>query len=276
MLSRRRFVAAGCTAGAMWAARSSGLRIGTMDTVLRLPGKPESIPLAKQLDLAAVQVTIGKPDGQTLPLENPELQSTFLAASAQHGIPIAATYLDVLHVNCLKQDRLAGKWVEKGIAITQKLKASVLMTVFFGKCAVLDRKELDYTIDAFRELVPHAERAGIVLGFENTLPAAENLYAVDRLASPAFRVWYDVGNSTFAGYDVPREIRLLGRDRICQFHFKDRGYLGEGAVNFPAILRAIDEIGFQGYAHLETTSPSGSVEADTRRNIDYLRRLGKT
>ncbi len=276
MLARRKFVTAmaGCTAGALFGRGPDGLKIGTMDGVLKLSGKPDSIARAKQLGFAAVQVTLGKPtDQKTLPLEDPELQKAFVAASRQHGIPIGATYIDVLHVNCLKDDPLVGKWVEKGIDITKKLNASVLMTVFFGKCQVLPRPELDYVIDRFRELVPHAERAGVILGFENTSSGEDNRYAVDRVASKAFKCWYDVGNSTYNGYDVPQEIRMLGRDRICQFHFKDRGYLGEGKVDYPPILRAIDEIGFKGYAYLETGSPSGSVEADAKRNLAYLLKL---
>jgi sugar phosphate isomerase/epimerase len=66
---------------------------------------------------------------------------------------------------------------------------------------------------------------------------------------------------------------MLGRERICQFHFKDKGYLGDGAVKYGPILKAIDEIGFKGYANLETTSPSGNVELDTKRNLAYLRDL---
>jgi sugar phosphate isomerase/epimerase len=67
---------------------------------------------------------------------------------------------------------------------------------------------------------------------------------------------------------------MLGRERICEFHFKDKGYLGEGKVDYPPILKAISDIGFKGYAQLETTSPSGSVMDDTRRNIAFLRKLG--
>jgi len=44
-------------------------------------------------------------------------------------------------------------------------------------------------------------------------------------------------------------------------------------VDFPAILAAIREIGFHGWANLETNSPSGNVEADTRRNLNYLEAL---
>jgi hypothetical protein len=80
-------------------------------------------------------------------------------------------------------------------------------------------------------------------------------------------------NDTYNGYDVPKEIRMLGNDHICLFHFKDKGYLEEGQVKFPGILSAIDDIRFEGIANLETTAPSGDVEADTGCNIGYLRKV---
>src|SRR5947199_375882 len=98
----------------------------------------------------------------------------------------------------------------EGIEITKALNAPVLMLVFFGKCQVLQRPELDRTIAVLKELAPEAERAGIILGFENTSSGADNRYALDQVKSKAFKVWYDVGNSTFNGYDVPAEIRALG------------------------------------------------------------------
>lgn len=274
--SRRAFVRAATAgaAGAVLQAKPGRVRIGTMDTVLRLNGKPEAVRVTKELGLAALQVTIGKSvDHETLPLENPETQEAYRAASTKYGIPIDATYLDVLHVNCLKNDALARRWLEKGIGITGNLHASVLMAVFFNKCEVLSRQELDTVIGVFREFMPVAERAGVVIGFENMISVEDNCYACDQVASKAFKIWYDVGNPTYVGRNAAKEIRILGRERICQFHFKDKGYLGEGQVDFPAILRAIDDIGFEGYANLETGSPSGDVEADTRRNLKYLQGL---
>ena len=97
---------------------------------------------------------------------------------------------------------------------------------------------------------------------------------MDRVASRAFKIYYDAGNATnMVGADAAKEIRWLGRDRICQFHLKDKGYLGEGKVNFPAVLEAIAGIGFEGYANLETGAPSSDWESDLKRNFDYLRGL---
>lgn len=274
--SRRNFVASALAAAAIpvRASTRSRLQIATMDTVLKLAGKPEALTMAKRLGLAAVQVTLGKSiDGKSLPLQDKQLQETYLSVSRQQDIPINSTYIDMLHVSCLKSDPSAVNWVLEGIEVTKNLRAPILMTVFFGKCAVLNRAELNYVIDVYRNLIQPAQKAGVVLGFENTLSGEDNRYAVDRIASPYFKVWYDVGNSTYNGYDVPSEIRMLGRERICEFHFKDKGYLGEGAVKYPLILKAIRDIGFAGYANLETTSPSGNVEADTERNLEYLEKL---
>jgi L-ribulose-5-phosphate 3-epimerase len=276
MPSRRSFIGSTLLAATvpLRANVSSDLQIGTMDTVLKQAGKPEALTTAKRLGLAAVQVTLGvSTDRKTLPLEDGHLQERYRSASRQQNIPIDSTYIDMLHVSCLKSDPNASKWVGKGIEISRSLGAPILMTVFFGKCAVFNRAELNYVVDTFRDLTKAAEKAGVIIGFENTLSGADNRYAVDRISSHAFKIWYDVGNSTYNGYDVPNEIRMLGRERICQFHFKDKGYLGQGAVKFEPILTAIDEIGFKGYANLETTSPSGNVEQDTRRNLAYLQNL---
>jgi L-ribulose-5-phosphate 3-epimerase len=273
MISRRAFVATSL-AGPLLAQKPAGLKIGVMDTVFRMNGKPEAVALAKKLGLAGMQVTLGRSvDGKTLPLEDPAVQAAWRAASKEHGIPLNSTYIDMLHADCLKDNPNAPMWIRKGIAITKSLNAPVLMLVFFGKCQVLERSELDRTIALVREIAPEAERAGVVLGFENTSSGADNRYALDQVKSKAFKVWYDIGNSTYNGYDVPAEIRALGRERICMFHIKDRGYLGEGKVDVSAALRAIADIRFEGYGNLETGSPSGDVEADTRRNAEYLRKL---
>jgi sugar phosphate isomerase/epimerase len=96
---------------------------------------------------------------------------------------------------------------------------------------------------------------------------------MERSRSKAVLVYYDVGNSTNNGFDIVKEIRWLGKERICQIHLKDNpNYMGEGKIPFPAVMQAIRDIGFAGYAVLETdTHRESSVEADMRRNLGYVR-----
>jgi L-ribulose-5-phosphate 3-epimerase len=264
--------AAGLVAAPLRARSLSRIEIGVMDNVLGLTSKPEAVAAAAKLGFAGLQVTAGKPDAAgNLALMDPGLQSRFLEKSKKHNVALASTYLDVLHKDCLKNAAVAKKWVRQGIEITSKLRAKILMLVFFGNCALLDRAEMDMAASALKELAPEARDAGIILGFENLLKAEDNAYVLDKVNSQALRVYCDVGNLTnLVGVDAPGQIRKLGK-RICQFHFKDQGYLGEGKVNCPEALRAIRDIGFEGWVVLETNWPSRNMEADTKRNLNYIR-----
>ena len=65
----------------------------------------------------------------------------------------------------------------------------------------------------------------------------------------------------------------MGTSRICEVHLKDNpNYLGEGKIDFKAVIDALADIGFDGWAQLETDSPA-SVEADMRRNLKFIRGL---
>ena len=276
-LSRRDLLLGSAALLGTGSAKPSGLRIGVMDTCFRLAGKPEAVAAAAKLGFDGIQLSIGRPgDDGLLPLARPDLQARFLAESKKHKVPLASTYIDILHVNCLKNDALARKWVIQGIDLTRKLRAGILMLVFFGKCSLDNREDMDAVIGPLKELAPEAKKAGVVLGFENTISAQDNARILEQVGSEALQVYYDVGNATnMGGFDAPKEIRFLGRKRFCQFHFKDKGYLGDGKVDFPACVKAIQEIGFNGFAVLETGSPSGNIEDDLKRNLAFARKVLK-
>lgn len=275
-ISRRSFLHASLAAPALWAARKPRFKLGVTDWNLRLSGKLEAVALAKKLGFEGVEVSLGrKVQGDKLPMDDAALQEQYLAEAKRQGIAIAGTCLDVLHVNYLKSDKLGQKWVAEGIPITRKLNARVMLMPFFGKGGALTtRAEMDYVGDVLKELAPEAVKAGVLLGLENTISAEDNVRIMERSASPAVQTYYDVGNSTSAGFDPVKEIRWLGKSRICQIHLKDNpGYMGEGKIDFPAVLKAIADIGFEGFANLETSSPSKNIEADMRRNAAYIRKL---
>jgi L-ribulose-5-phosphate 3-epimerase len=277
-MHRRSFleaVLAGTTVLRAAAAKTSGLKIGVTDWNLRQTGKVAAVALAAQLGFDGVEVSIGRqPAGGKLPLDDAELQKQYLAAVKEHRIALAGTCLDILHVDHLKDNKQAQQWVADGIRITGNLKARVMLLPFFGKAALAKPEEMDYVADVLKELLPEAEKAGVTLGLEDTISAENNVRIMDRAGSEALKVYYDVGNSTNGGFDVVKEIRWLGAARICQMHLKDNPhYLGEGKIDFPAVMKAITDIRFRGFANLETDCPSKSVENDMTRNLKYVRGL---
>src|SRR5215472_9781063 len=257
-------------------AEGQKLRIGVTDWNLKAGADPDAVSLAAQFGFDGLQVSFGrKLVDDKMPGDNPEIVARYLRLSKQYKIPIDGMCVDRLHVNGLKSDGMAAKWVVDSIRLTKALNAKVLLLPFFGRWALQNKDEMDHVGDVLRELAQEAEKAGVILGLEDTISAEDNVRIMDRSRSASTRVYYDVGNSTKAGFDVVKEIRWLGKDRICQIHLKDNPhYMGEGTIPFPEVMKAIRDIGFTGYANLETdTLPGSTVEADMRRNLAFVRKL---
>lgn len=275
MPTRRSFLGSVIAAGLLRAAGDS-LRIGITDWNLKLTANPESVPLAAKLGFDGIQMSFGQKliDGG-MPADDPAVIARYLTLSAQNHIPIDGTCVDMLHINGLKSDKLALRWVADSIRLTAALKTQVLLLPFFGRNALKTEEERNYVGDILRELASDAQKAGVILGLEDENSAEENVRIMDRSRAGNVLVYYDVGNSTnIGGYDVVKEIRWLGKDRICQIHLKDKPlYLGEGTIPFAQVLQAIRDIGFTGFANLETDSRPGFLDEDMRRNLSYVRGL---
>lgn len=271
-MHRRHFLALPGLAAAMLAAPNPNLQIGVTDWNLGLAGQLEALDLASQIGFAGVEVSLGrKPVDGKLPFNNP---SAHIERAKALNLTLVSTCLDILHVNGLKNDKLGEKWLSDAIEINRALGVKNMLLPFFGTRALETPKELAYVADLLRNIAPKAEKAQVTLGLENTNSAAENLYILDRAKSDAVKVFYDVGNSFSRGHDIYREIPLLGRERICQFHLKDNpSLLGQGGIHFPTVLSLIEQIRYRGFADLETSSPSRNIAVDMAKNLGYMRSL---
>ena len=278
-LTRRTFIELGVSATVAasvlpaFAAKSKvKFKVGVTDWNLKLEDKVESIALAKSLGFDGVQVSIGKVTEDKLPLSDPALQKTFLDESKRVGLPIESLCLEMLHRNYLKSDPLGQRWVADCIPIAKAMGVRVVLLPFFGKGALETTAEMDKVGDILKEVAPAAEKSGVILGLEDTISARDNVRIMERSKSPAVLTYYDVGNSTKGGFNVVEEIRWLGGKRICEVHLKDNPhYLGEGTIDFKAVIDALADIGFDGWAQLETECPV-SVEADMRTEFEVCPR----
>lgn len=250
------------------ARKGARFRVGAPDWNLKQTAKLESVALAKKIGFDGVQISIGR----KMELNDKALQQSFLAESKRLGQPVASLCLDILHVNGLKSDPLGQRWTAEAIPIANALGIKVILLPFFGKWALKTQAEMDFVGDALKEVAPAAEKAGVILGLEDTISARDNVRIMERSKSPAVLTYYDVGNSTQNGFDILEEIRWLGRARICEVHLKDNpSYLGQGKINFPAVVDVLADIGFDKWAQLECDAPSGSVEDDMKKNLGFIR-----
>lgn len=256
------------------------IRLSACDWSLGAYG-PEGLESAAAIGLEGLEISAAADNnhpGDVLAIADAERRDAYKRSMKAHGVAVSSVALGLLNQFPMVSEPRAPGWVEQTIDGTKDLEAKVMLLAFFGKgdlrlkSGELKEKDVDTLVGQLQDLAPKAEKAGIILGLENTLSAEQNLAIINRVKSSAVRVYYDVGNSTHNGYDVPQEIRLLG-DRICQIHFKDnKGYLGEGEVDMKAAGEAMQAIAYTGWVVLET-KVIGEREADFKRNAAFTRTL---
>lgn len=244
-------------------------KIGACEWSLR-KSDPSCFAVAKQIGLDGVEIDIGRASNG-LWLRRAHVQQSYLAAAKASGLEIASLAMAELNNVGLKSEPRAAIWLHDAIGVAQALGVRVILVAQFHKGDLRDdRAGLDRTVDLLKELAPRAEKAGVVLGLENYLSAAQNLAILARVSSPAVKVYYDVGNSTDMGHDVYHEIRLL-KGELCALHAKDAGHmLGKGRIDFAKVREAVDAIEYRGWIQIEAAAPRDLV-ADYTAHAKFLR-----
>jgi sugar phosphate isomerase/epimerase len=283
-LSRRQFLSASSAAflSAVALNGPSALaaiqpKLGVCDWSIGCNSKPEAFEVAQRVGLNGVEVSSGS--GQDdCELNDAAMRQQLKDAMQKTGMVACSTAMGFLNRYPLASDPRGPKWLEQTIDITKDLGAKCILLAFFGdgdlqKDGVLKAKEIDVAVQRIKDAAPRAEKAGVILGLENMLTAKDNLAILDRIKSDTVRIYYDIFNTTNAGYDSPAEIRMM-RDRMCQIHFKDgKNFLGKGDVDMIKVRDALIEINYGGWVVLETSTPTKNRDADFKTNADFVKTL---
>lgn len=250
-----------------------GFKLGVCDWTIGKRTDPASLELAKRIGLDGVQVDFGSGQ-ETLPLFDPDLQKQFLAEAEKQQMGIASLALGTLNGVPYKSDPRAERWVDQSIDVCKAMGLNVVLVPFFGDADLQnDPKGTDVVVQRFKDVASKAEKAGVTLGIESWLSAEQHARIIDRVGSPAVKVYYDTGNSHKAGYDIYEEIRQLGK-LICEFHAKDYDNLyGLGSIAFQQVRAAMDDAGYRGWIIMEGTQMPLGVEESCRYDAKYLRTI---
>ncbi len=254
------------------APASRGFQIGVCDWNLGLSANPKSLERAAELSIDGVQVSFGAPGGE-FDLRKASALAAFRAAEKKHGTKMASLAIGALNRTPYKSAPETEQWVSDSIDAAKAAGLTVVLLAFFGKNDLKgDDVGRNEVIRRLKAIAPKAEKAGVILGLETWLDMDEHLYILDRVGSPNIQVYYDLGNSNHKGYDIYKEIRALGRERICEVHAKDYAgkLFGQGQVDFWEARRALDDIGYRGWVHIEGRQPFGQTDS-YRHDAHFLR-----
>ena len=164
------------------------------------------------------------------------------------------------------------------IRATEILGARIMLVAFFGKNApnMSDKKSYGPVVSVLKDVAPYAEKAGVILGLENSLSPKENRDLVDIVNHPCIKVYYDLDNMFQYGHgdQAVAGVEELGLERIAAVHVKNKGrVLQENwRIDWIAAFKALTRICYDGWLIFETQHKSHQhCKEMTLQNIAFIK-----
>ncbi len=154
------------------------------------------------------------------------------------------------------------------------------------------REQLDFgaalvrLVDGLREVLDYAEERGVAVGFEpEPGMLIDSMYRFEqllgRIDSPRLRLTLDLGHLHCQGETPVSQYIHAWVSRLVNVHIEDMRagvhehlMFGEGEMQFPPILAALQEIGYKGGVHVELPRHGHEAPEAAQRALRFLREGG--
>jgi L-ribulose-5-phosphate 3-epimerase len=257
------------------------IRIGMTDWNLGERGDITKISLAREIGLDGIQVSLQFPiDGKTPTLRDPKTQAAFRHKALENGIQICSLAIGSpgksrlpLHTN-----PAAAILLVEAVEVARNLGTNNILVPILGDSHIdmTNQSQVNTFVAMMKEVARYAEKYDVVVGIEDWISAEDNIRLLEAIGSDYIAVYYDAHNivARAATKDIYAEPKLLGK-RISQVHVKNANMLLSqpgGRLDWPRMAEEFYAIGYRGWYVLETPSPTKDIVADTRANIDYVKK----
>lgn len=160
-----------------------------------------------------------------------------------------------------------------------RLGVNRIVLPFVDASRIETDEEFESVIATLKRVLPMAERTGIEIHLETSLPPERFAALLERLPHPLLKANYDSGNSASLGYHPREEFAAYGH-RIGSIHIKDRRRgggtvpLGSGDTDFPALAEALRAVNYSGDFILQVArGEPGNEVAWARQNRQFVEQL---
>lgn len=258
-------------------------RIGLIDLMLLKRQKLGALPLAQQLGADGVEVDMGglgtRPtfDNQLL---NDSVRQQFLNKAKELNIEIFSLAMTGYYAQSFCGREEYKRSIADCITTMKLMNVKVAFLPLGVQCDLKKNPGVrDSVIARLKIAGKMAEEAGVVIGIETALSATEEVQLLKEINSPGIKIYFNFSNPLKEGRDLIKELKILGRDRICMIHAsnKDSVWLeNDPQINMKEIKKTLDKMKWSGWLVIERSRDAkkpSDVKGNYGANTAYLKKI---
>ncbi len=260
---------------------SSRYQVAVCDWMILKRQKLGAFQLAKDIGADGVEVDMGSLGQRATfasSLTNAANREQFLAKARELNLGISSIAMSGFYAQSFAERTNVLRLVQDCVDTMQAMNVKIAFLPLGVNSDLLKHPELRAQVVERLKLVGAlAEKAGVIIGVETELDASEQIKLLDEVGSPAIKIYYNLASAIEHQRDYVKELRLLGKDRVCQIHCSntDGFWLqNDPQVNAPNLKAALDEINWSGWLVIERsrdTNDVHNVKKNYGANAAYLK-----
>lgn len=258
-------------------------QIAVCDWMILKRQKIGEFALASELGADGIEMDmggLGKRDSFDNKLRMPEFQTMFVEKAKEYKLEVPSVAMSGFYAQSFidRSDYVA--LVEDCIHTMQIMGAKVAFLPLGVQCDLISHPEIRPELIKRLKIVGQmALNAGVVIGIETSLDAKQEVELLKRIDSEGIKIYFNFQNPLVAGRDIYKELKVLGKTRICMIHCTDTDEVllkDNKRLNMTKIKTVLDKMHWSGWLVVERSRDKNDVRNIKRNygeNIKYLKKI---
>jgi sugar phosphate isomerase/epimerase len=289
--SRRRFIAQSAllAAGSLIPRSLAGMgkepryRIAVCDWMILKRQKLGAFQLTKDIGADGLELDMGGLGDRPAfdnKLRDAATRQQFLDKAKELNVAISSIAMSGFYAQSFAERTETPDLVQDCIDTMVAMKVKIAFLPLGVKGDLIQHPELrPQIVQRLREAGVKAKKAGVIIGIETALSAAEEVKLLDEINAKHIRSYFNFSNAIKAGRDLAQELKTLGKHRICQIHCTNTDGVwleNDPEINMPGVKKTLDEMGWSGWLVIERSRDANdpkNVKKNFSANAAYLKSI---
>lgn len=216
-------------------------------------------------------------------LADPKVRQQFIDAAKEYKLEICSIAMSGFYAQSFATRPTYMQMVGDCIETMKQMNVKVAFLPLGVQGDLVKYPELrPVIVQRLKDVGRMAEKAGVTIGIETALDAKGEVRLLKDIGSPAVKSYFNFANALQAGRDLYKELRILGKNRICQIHCTDEDGVwlqNNTRIDMHLVKQTLDRMGWSGWLVIERSRDARdprNVKKNFGANTAYLKTIFQT
>ncbi|SEJ65631.1 Sugar phosphate isomerase/epimerase [Dyadobacter sp. SG02] len=254
-------------------SKKARYKIAVIDLMILKRQKLSALPLADEIGADGLEVDMGGlGDRPTFDnkLADPAVRQQYIDKAKELDLEICSLAMTGFYAQSFAKRDGAERTVGDCIETMKQMGIKTAFLPLGIQGDLVKNPELRPAIvERLKKVAEMAEKAGVVIGIETALDAKGEVALLKEIGSKSIQIYFNFSNPLKEGRDLCEELRILGKNRICQIHCTDEDGVwlqNNTRLDMKKVKATLDKMGWKGWLVIER-SRDASKPRDVRGNF---------